>query len=424
MNLGRDVSGPEFWALFERFENAIGKSLWHKRVRDIRSEIRGNSYLKDYLLLENRIVLVLADYSAHMEKTRIAPAINIQDPAQYEAVSLVTQFVRLTESADEATVRKLEGRMRGCIKNPSDLNAFAFELETAAELQRRGSIVHQPQGGSYDWLAERDGLSFEVECKLISYEKGRQVHFRAALVTSHLVKQAIGKMLDGLSNGLLVRITVPGRYPDSFRDRQQIAQLARQAIVSAGDIESPFARISLRNFDAKPFYESGNRWQIGDVKKFLESQFGIRRQHAIALGTRNKGVLLIVNESGTRDDLVGETMSTLRDAARNQLSGTRPGVLCVRLEATTLAELNEIAAEADGKPSLMRLRVNKLFESSALKNVVWIIFSANGNVEAHSEGTYSLINGAYGFWNPISPIRDDPRLRLYGLSKQLRQVIR
>jgi hypothetical protein len=194
MLIGTEIFGSQFPVVFDRFETLVGKRLWQKRATAIRAEVRGNPYLREWLLQENRLAMVLDRYSAHKQEKSVSPTINIVDSQEYEAVSFVSQSLAMldsVDSVDSATANSLLGRVKGCFQNPSDLQGLAFEILTATHLQRRGAEVHLPADGTYDWFSINQSLPFEVECKSISNDKGRQVHFRAALDLQHLIKREL-----------------------------------------------------------------------------------------------------------------------------------------------------------------------------------------------------------------------------------------
>jgi hypothetical protein len=415
MQIGTEIFGSQFPVVFDRFETLIGKRLWQKRATAIRAEVRGNPYLKEWLLQENRLAMVLDRYSAHKQEKSVSPTINIVDSQEYEAVSFVSQSLVMLDSVDSATASALLGRVKGCFQNPSDLQGLAFEILTATHLKRRGAEVHLPADGTYDWFSINQSLPFEVECKSISNDKGRQVHFRAALDLQHLIKRELKGAVSGMTKGLVVRVTVPGRLSGAYQDQKHISGLTRQAILSARDTADAAARISVESFTLSSTPFKGETWESTELRSFLLSRFGINNQHAIAIGTRSGGVLVLVIGSDTPEDLLGETMSTIGEAASRQLTGTRPGIVCVKLEGLTADELVEIGSENDRRPSPLRIRINRLMQSTALDHMAWVAFVADGDIETRSNGAFSRMTSSYSFWNPRSPFKGDNRLQLFGM---------
>lgn len=399
----------QFPAIFDRFERLVGKRRWQRRARSIRDEIRGNRYLEEFLLRENRIVIALDTYSAHKERYGNLPGIQILDPREYEAVSFVTQCLTFIDSVEPPEADRFLGRVQGSFENPDDSRALAFELAMATHLGRSGAAIHLPRdGGTYDWFCERKELPFEVECKSMSPDKGRPIHLRGGLAVFHLVTKELGKILDRLIGGLLLRIRVPGRLPSAHSDQKRIATLAKEAVLSAHDSTSPLASVSQQHFVATDVPMSDRN----ALRRFLHGRFAIDNQQAIAI-QRGRGVLVMVVESDMPDDVLGETMEALRKAAREQLTGTAAGLLCAKLEGLTADELTELGTVKGGHPSALQVRVNQLMSSSSLNHVVRVVFLADGDVTRTATGACSRVGASYAFWNPRSPLKDDARLRLF-----------
>ena len=63
MRFSTEIRSGEFPAIFGRFEALFGSPLWRRRAGKIRDDLRGNPYLRQWLLEENRIAFVLDAYS-------------------------------------------------------------------------------------------------------------------------------------------------------------------------------------------------------------------------------------------------------------------------------------------------------------------------------------------------------------------------
>jgi hypothetical protein len=218
-----------------------------------------------------------------------------------------------------------------------------------------------------------------------------------------------------MTEGLVVRVTVPGRLSGAYKDQKHISGLTRQAILAARDTADAAARISVESFALSPTPFKGETWESRELRSFLLCRFGINNQHAIAIGTRSGGVLVLVIGSDTPEDLLGETMNTIGEAASRQLTGTRPGIVCVKLEGLTADELVEMGSENDRRPSPLRIRINRLMQSTALDHVAWVAFVADGDIETRSNGAFSRMTSSYSFWNPRSPFKGDNMLQLFGM---------
>lgn len=288
-----------------------------------------------------------------------------------------------------------------------------MEMLTATHLQRRGAVIQLPQDGTYDWLAKREGLAFEVECKSISGDKGRQIHLRESLDLCHLIKKEFGGLVDSVTDGLLVTVKLPTKAPSAYQVRREIAKQAKHAVLMAQDSASECASITQLHFPKSHLVLTGDPADRERLTKFMEQRYGQAHGHqAVVHATRAGGLILVAIGSQLGDDMIGETMRTLTRAASDQLTGSRPGILCVKFEGFTADELIEIA-QAGEPPTALRIGVHNLWQSSAMASVSRVAFLADGKVEKRDSGAWSRVGASYVFDNPNSPLKDDPRLQLF-----------
>ena len=413
MRFSTEIRSGEFPAVFQRFEEVIGRTLWHRRAVKIRDDIRGNPYLRECLLDANGIAFVLDAYSTLKKTSGALPLVQIQDAQQYEAVNFVTQTIAFLDSVDARIAKAFRGRVQGAFANPRDFRGLALEMLTATHMQRRGSTIRLPQDGTYDWLAEREGLEFEVECKSISGDKGRQIHLRESLDLCHLVKKEVGNLVDSVADGLLVIVRPPGKAPKAHQHQRDIAKLAMQAVLMAQDVSSDLASVTQTHFPKNQLVLTGQGSDREHLESFLKQRYGaVHGYQAVAHATRAGGRFLVAIGSQTPDDMIGETMRTLQRAALDQLTGKRPGILCVKLEGLTADELVEIGQTGE-PPTALRIGVHNLWQSRAMDRVSHVVFMADGRVEQKASGAWSRLGATYLFDNPKSPFKDEPRLQLF-----------
>src|SRR5579872_6468282 len=113
MQFTTEIRSGEFPAVFDRFERVIGGNLWRRRVAKIRDDIRGNAYLREWLLEENRIAYVLNAFSIGKGASGTLPAVQIQDGYRYDAVAFVTQTMSFLDSVDAKIAKAFVGRVKG-----------------------------------------------------------------------------------------------------------------------------------------------------------------------------------------------------------------------------------------------------------------------------------------------------------------------
>jgi hypothetical protein len=411
LNLSTEIRSNDFPAVFNRFEQIIGSNVWHRRATRIREEVRGNQYLRDYLQYENRVAFVLETYSKHKASYGAPPSVFIQDAAQYEAVSFVAQTAAFMQAAEPDVAEALRARVRGAFNNPSDFRGLALEMLTATHLQRQGALIQLPTDGTYDWLAERDGLTFEVECKLISIDKGRPVHYRESLDLLHLAKKALGTITDSVGGGLLIDVRLPGRLPGTYSIRKDICTDIKLAALSGAAYRTDLASVSIHMFPLAELTLRGDASDNARVNEFLKRRYGVvHGRYALAHTTRGGGLLVIAVSSEILEDTIGETMQEVKEAASDQLTGVRPGIVFVKFEAVTATELVELAG---AHPTALTRGLSELWRSSSMRQVAHVVFLADDRVEHKPSGAWSRGGTSYDFANPSSLHKGDSRLNLF-----------
>jgi hypothetical protein len=252
-----------------------------------------------------------------------------------------------------------------------------------------------------------------VECKSISGDKGRQIHLRESLDLCHLIKKELRGVIDSVADGLLLTVKLPATLPSAHQARREIAKQVKRAVLMTQDLALDLAHITQAHFPRSELTLTGDPSDHERLAEFIAQRYGqAHGHHAIAHATRKGGLIVLAIASQLADDMIGETMRTLEKAATDQLTGSRPGILCAKFEALTADELIEIA-EAGDPPTALRIGVHNLWLSGAMGHVSHLAFLADGNVAQRASGAWSRVGASYVFENPASPFKDDPRLRLF-----------
>ena len=93
-----------------------------------------------------------------------------------------------------------------------------------------------------------------MEVKSVSRDKGRKIHKRDALVFNHFVRERLEAVAQRLPAGLAAILTVPERLPAPYRERQNLADHVRTAIVrGSGATLQDGSDIRLVDFDIHSF---------------------------------------------------------------------------------------------------------------------------------------------------------------------------
>jgi hypothetical protein len=400
------IGSDQFPEMVDEFERLVGSQYWVKRVRKISDEIRGNRLLGPYLKEENRVTIAFLQMSEYRAKHQRFPVPLVQSQAHYEACTLVVLFLDVVKRASGKMKDSLVRRVRGAFENPDDLRALQFEWAMAVHLTKQGFRVAFPElseTGTFDLLATKDGVEAEVECKSITHDKGRQVHRREAIEIFSLFKKEFETFTRNLKGGLLVRVVAAKRFPRPHRERKKVLEKVRSAVLAGatrvcdGEFE-----IEVRDFDIAGFPFRGEEVRQTDLMDFLSTNFGIHNKQVFLAHSPPKRAFVLTLESRRSERLMDYTLDAIKNALAGQLSGTRGGVICVKLEAVTAEELSELGSEL-GEPTFLRKEVSRFIDSRRHTHLVCLSFLADGGLRQQPDNSVTQQGRSYFFDNPDSP---------------------
>jgi hypothetical protein len=181
-------------SVFDRFSDLIGAQHWKKRVDLLKTDIKGNRLLKEYLIQENEIAFNLQESTELTKKFGRFPVHQVDCSPLYPCMAFASQILSIAEASGSTQRAQLVRRVHGALKNPDDMRGLRFELTAATHFLRRGLDVQWPEmigGGTMDLMVPGLGpQGLEIECKSISEDKGRKIHRREALeFCSHIAPQ-------------------------------------------------------------------------------------------------------------------------------------------------------------------------------------------------------------------------------------------
>jgi hypothetical protein len=307
-------------------------------------------------------------------------------PKRKRPAPLTTHIVALAK--DTQVVQTVVATMPGPLKarfatalgSRENAPAALFEISVAHQFLKLGySLTWCEDDGTPmpEFIAMKGSLSFEVECKQISFDTGR-----------HIARADFCQLADQLEPKLRklqfmgrVEITLNDRLSGKPQDREQIANDIAKAAGAGASGEINFAWgsavMQLQPHDQRaidfPALELAER-----ESKPLHAQMLVTADN---LDGPAANPLTISAQSRHADDVLTAAYSTLSVAARRQLSGARPGVLCLFLpEITDYESLKDAPA--------FRKLVDDLFDSNSRSHVAAVVFSSHDRVQKLPDGMY------------------------------------
>lgn len=218
--------------------------------------------------------------------------------------------------------------LRSRILTSDFLPPVFLEVDTAAHYWQLGYDIEWPEPPpvegtrSPEFLATRDGLTIEVECKAQAPDSGRMV----ARPTFYRVADEVRRLLESLQLAGKVVISVPVRLPPAHSWQDELLGAIRTA--ASGGLTSATLG-DTTTFDLSLTRASSLVIPRSELIREA-SRLYAPHSHIAMWGNQTDGALeapMIIQLRSRSPD--GVLMSYFRDlrAANRQLSGTRPGVI-------------------------------------------------------------------------------------------------
>jgi len=390
--------------LFARFKDVIGERYWLKRITSIKEDIRGHSFLADFLAKENEIAFTLARCSNLVHRYGRIPLQEAENHDLYSAMSLAAQVLSIMDISSKIEAEKLVQRIRGAFKNPDDMRAIQLELMAATHFVHRGHTVSWPEMdgfGRFDLLIKDIGTNgLEVECKSISEDKGRKIHRREAIEFHHLVKPGLQALSRKLQSGISIVLTLPERLPVMYKQKQDLAKRVIDAVLASQNMvldDSSDIRVSEFDMKALGVVETDNGIVIS--REAIDKITATNNREVMILGNKS-GAIIFALQSRQDDTMLEYVFDTVSESAKNQLSKSRPALFLVGLHGIEADSLLSIAAQDNDPtqpPTGLRIAVSDFLAKKNRDHVIGVGFLSKGNLNPELNGVVKSGGSAYIF---------------------------
>lgn len=281
------------------------------------------------------------------------------------------------------------------------------------------------EGSGFDFLASREDVSIEVECKMVSGDLGKAIHFGQIPALVHDLAGPLGAA-ERPAHGLGVRILLRGKVSNQTSTREAIAEALGDALRGIHvENRGPIALI-----EVFPLTED-ERLQLVDAVAAGADLFWCGRLAewrgsdylTVTVSPSKPPIALVIGstqESRFQRNLVRE----LKRSAKYQLSGDRAAILVVQLfdlHAEDLQELAKVDFGGNGRPTLLRTSASAVLNSDVGRRIHTLAFSGHANVTRSQlwENTttlqtrYQAQGPGYFFVNHDHPMAGDSRYRIF-----------
>jgi hypothetical protein len=351
--------------------------------------------------------------------------------ALYTFAAMITRvFNRLPPTAQDSLRRKLIG----ALKDNIGLAPIAFEMRTVTHFMAAGFDVEFNDicnRGGFDFLVHNKKSGIEIECKSVSGDLGHQIHL---LRQYQLGPYLVNSMTDFRKNGFvqLIIATLPGQlhgqreFMTAVSDRISEAVKEHKNYNDYGPCSISYNEFPIENspFDCTSPPQITEHAVADYLKRVGNEEVG----HTIMTFSPRRSATVVALRSATPDKFLRALHRNLREAAASQLSGTRPGMICVQLRNLTDAQLREVAAAPvqTGKPNGLQLMTADFFAGDGRRHVHTLAytapggFSQNRSFQIDPAGAFLTRNtvisedaGSYIFTNKKHPQAEAPEYRVF-----------
>ena len=400
-----------------------GWKPWQRRLAWLHEQVRANPTMPYFLDERFGLELAFDQIRRHYNQSGRYPW-PPETPEQQRFYSFLAMVSRCHHRLNSKGKIRLKGMIVDALKSDSGFSPLAYEMKTVAHLMSQGFDVvfyDMDQGGGFDYLIEKDGIELEIECKLISADIGRQIHPRKFHLLSTTLLPEMANILSQEIGGYLIRITIPGRLNGDRRQHHEIRDLMLKAVadqeteMAQGEYKVSTSRFSISE---SPF---GNiprdDISMDHIQRFLLEGFEIEDRNVLVQFRPKNGAVLVIVESEKNDTVLKEIHHQLKKAARNQLIGELPGILCCELSDLTEDQLLALGSAEELGTGIQYMISNLITKCPKIHTVV---FTSKGTVRMKKSSKDGLsatslqeTGPAYTFINPDHPLAGDKRYDIF-----------
>lgn len=405
-------------AFFTRFLDIVSYDALSRRITALQQRRRANVYADIVLARRHSLEFTIWHVITHYRTYHRLPRTQSQAGLHfdyYRAYDFIVMFVRVFESLNDLGQRRLRGRVRHAFTDENDFGSLAQEMSVVGNLMRFQCTVSfhdlENDNGGYDFLASREGIDFEVECKVISADKGRQIHQHDTVVFAEFIAPVLDWGEFELNHqGAIVDIEIPARLSREPAILTAMAHQVKNTLRSGiGDsTDHCVTRLITFELGDTPFALQQAYDEVA-IREFIQNISGQQNDHYLIRAHQGRAALILNLRSRKPDKVVSFAYDSLKDGAE-QLSRERPGLLIATFSGLPGSELVHLAENV--KNNGFEAIATRLFRGTSRDHIFGVHFLGILDYGFTTRGYIGATGPVYRFFNPNSPYSEELRLRM------------
>jgi hypothetical protein len=383
---------------FLRFLALIGRETWKREIDSIDKSQQQYPFVGAYRRDQYQLIHELERYAEiHASNGAVSERDIVARKLDY-AVDFMTRTLSLVDMCDGDSQKNFVARVKGALRDLRALRGLELEMNTASHYTNLGSRVrwcelddYTQEASTYDLLVENTQIGgLEIECKSFMEDTGQEIGRESAREVWDALVKVMPQVLENLSVGLGVSISVRGRFDSVLKSATQRAMLANRMlpdlsrVAGAEDIASTISAeyldgvtVRIQQFDSLHLADLDLRDRTFGAQQSSRRIFGQLTNTTWSDGTtffcepsrRGGGAVIAALRSEEKDQFVEKVTRTAKAAAKRQLTGQRPGLLVLGLPVSSdeLAQSSRLRLDAIAK---------RVFASEGCQHVTGVWFVA------------------------------------------------
>lgn len=418
-----DVHDTEVQQLLGGLTQITGIESWKRRFKWLERESADNPLMEEWLRERCSIEWTFNEVLRNQSLMRRGP-FTVENIAEYELVAFAAGTVRIYERLNERGRQRLRGVLLDGLKEDKGLSSVQHEIMTAVHLMRRGFDVefHDMElGGGFDFLAQKEGVEIEVECKMFTADLGRKIHRRRSATLCKALESVLSQTYGSATAGMIVTVTIPDRLTPSPEQHRGIEQTLRAGLLS-GDALTRTEHCDVRvldfSIDKSPFNKTPEDLSRKEVQHFVWERTGRSNSTLMILFSPGRRAVVLSLESQKSDDVLKGMRHQLREAAKGQFTKTRPAFLAVQLHDLTADQLADLAQSDSpwrGNATGLQVMTSDFLQSPSRAHIHSVVYRSHSTLsDDHQHGLKRADGLAYLIKNGYHPLHKDPRYSVFG----------